>query len=41
MFDKLIEAIKKAERVVEELILLVSAIGSLLLIIKAIIESLF
>lgn len=39
--DKMIEAIKKAERVVRELVLLVLEIGTLLTVIKAIIDSLF
>lgn len=39
--DKVIEAIKKAEQVIEALIPLVLAIGTLLTVVKAVIESLF
>lgn len=41
MFDKLIEAIKKAEQVVRALIPLALETATLLTVIKVIIESLF
>lgn len=39
--DNMIQRIKKAERIVRELVLLVLEIGTLLTVLKAIIASLF